>query len=330
MSISRSVHHAISSAISRRVCVQYAETILSAAPLFAKDSFFWRAWLLTHLPRPGLHKTASSAPCSPQTHWSSATRLRRLQRRTQHVSDPRSRWCSFQQVYPCAGNRHTLHSTRVVLPATTEGRHMSSLFWKTIFRPPIWSTCYSDSRLYSATDSLEPLPGLLPLDTCLFENRTGLFRDAGWDSHLFCISTPLCIRHSCVLKRLSKTSASSWTLVLTVTGVFLGIPSWITLRAKPNMFIFSTLHLSGAGGCLSIPNLPKESHTLYSPYIFFFINNFTGVSCVEKRVRIVGNGYTPRPQSYPSSLRPNLCLTGPGIHGPTGLARGNTDSDVCV
>ena len=29
-------------------------------------------------------------------------------------------------------------------------------------------------------------------------------------------------------------------------------------------------------------------------------------------------------------MRPNLRLVGPGIHGRTGLTRGNTDSDVCV
>ena len=57
---------------------------------------------------------------------------------------------------------------------------------------------------------------------------------------------------------------------------------------------------------------------------------FTSASCVEERVGIVRNGCTLGPQSYCSSLRPNLRLAGPGIHRRTGLARGNTDFDVCV
>ena len=65
-------------------------------------------------------------------------------------------------------------------------------------------------------------------------------------------------------------------------------------------------------------------------FVFLSINSFISASCVEERVGIVGNGYTLRPQSYPSSLRPNLRLAGPGMHGRIELARGNTDSDVCV
>ena len=38
----------------------------------------------------------------------------------------------------------------------------------------------------------------------------------------------------------------------------------------------------------------------------------------------------PRTEVLPSSLRANLRLAGPGIHGQTGLARSNTSSDTCV
>ena len=38
----------------------------------------------------------------------------------------------------------------------------------------------------------------------------------------------------------------------------------------------------------------------------------------------------PGTETYPSSLRPNLRLGGPGIHGQTGRARSNTGSDTCV
>ena len=64
--------------------------------------------------------------------------------------------------------------------------------------------------------------------------------------------------------------------------------------------------------------------------VFKSINFFTSALCVEERVGIVGNGCTLGPKSYPSSLRPNLRLAGPGIHGQTGLARSNTGSDTCV
>ena len=60
------------------------------------------------------------------------------------------------------------------------------------------------------------------------------------------------------------------------------------------------------------------------------MNNFTSTSCKEERVGIVRNGCTLRPQSYPSFLRSNFRLAGPRIHGWTRLARGNTDSEVCV
>ena len=71
-------------------------------------------------------------------------------------------------------------------------------------------------------------------------------------------------------------------------------------------------------------NPSSPGRCLYTLFIF------NSASCVEERVGIVGNGYTLGPQSYPSSLRPNLRLDGPGIHGRTGLARDNTDCDVCV
>ena len=49
-----------------------------------------------------------------------------------------------------------------------------------------------------------------------------------------------------------------------------------------------------------------------------------------ERVGIVGNGFTLGPESYPSSLRPNIRSPGPGIHGQTGLARINAGSLTCV
>ena len=79
--------------------------------------------------------------------------------------------------------------------------------------------------------------------------------------------------------------------------VFWRIQSWITLRAKPSFSIFSLCFF-------------RSWRMSFNPH-------------VEK-------GYTFEPQSYPSSLRLNLRLASPGIHGRTGLAWGNTDSDVCV
>ena len=60
-----------------------------------------------------------------------------------------------------------------------------------------------------------------------------------WDSSLFWLSIPLCNKHLWVLRRLSKISAASLSLVLMVVGVFRHIPSWITSRAKPSFSIFS-------------------------------------------------------------------------------------------
>ena len=86
---------------------------------------------------------------------------------------------------------------------------------------------------------------------------------------------------------------------------------------------------SGDEGRASIQQPPKKPLTPCTPK-FYFHKLFTSASCVEERVGIVGNGYILRPHSYPSSLRPDLRLSGPRIHGRTRLARGNTDSDVCV
>ena len=80
------------------------------------------------------------------------------------------------------------------------------------------------------------------------------------------------------------------------------------------------------------PPAPKDaSISLCQLLLFkFSINHITSASCVEERVRIVKNGCTLRPKSYPSSLRTNLRLAGPGIHGQSRIARSNTGSDTCV
>ena len=73
-----------------------------------------------------------------------------------------------------------------------------------------------------------------------------------------------------------------------------------------------------------LPSLSSRRSTrICIPYRFRICIHksfFTSASCVEERVGIVGNGCTLGPKSYPSSLRPNLRLAGPGIHGQTGLA----------
>ena len=80
------------------------------------------------------------------------------------------------------------------------------------------------------------------------------------------------------------------------------------------------------------PPAPEQAAKLTFPRVFIFksIIFFTSGSCVEERVRIVGNGCTLGPKSYPSSLRPKLCLVRSGIHGQTGFARSDTGSDTCV
>ena len=80
------------------------------------------------------------------------------------------------------------------------------------------------------------------------------------------------------------------------------------------------------------PSASEEAPKSTSPTVFNFesINRFTSVSCVEERVGIVENGCTLGPKFCPSSMRPNLRLAVPRIHGQTGLARSNTGSDTCV
>ena len=120
----------------------------------------------------------------------------------------------------------------------------------------------------------------------------------------------------------SKTSAASPTLVLMVIRVFWRIPSWITSRAKPSS---STFLLCFFRSWRISFNLPKESRSLHFPcffacfFVFLSMNSFTSASCVEKRVGIVGNGYTLGPLTYLSSLRSNLDLAGSGIHGRRNL-----------
>ena len=133
------------------------------------------------------------------------------------------------------------------------------------------------------------------------------------------------------VKEAAQNLSSLWTLVLTVIGVFWRISSWITLRCKPSLSIFSLCSFRSWWMSFNPSSPERVSHSLF-PFFSFWesINIFTSASCVEERVGIVGNGYTLGPQFCPSSLRPNLRLTGPRIHGWTGLARGNTTSDFCA
>ena len=89
---------------------------------------------------------------------------------------------------------------------------------------------------------------------------------------------------------------------------------------------FSRFAPSKAEGRTCIPQLLKKHPSPLSPqflslnpYIFF-----TSASCIEEWVDTLGL------KSYPSSLRPNLSLAYPGIHGQNGLARSNTGSETCV
>ena len=79
---------------------------------------------------------------------------------------------------------------------------------------------------------------------------------------------------------------------------------------------------------LSTWEAPKS--TFLTVFTLESIHLFTSTSRVEERVGIVGNGCTLGLESYPSSLRPNLRLAGPGIHGQTGLARSHTGSDTSL
>ena len=80
------------------------------------------------------------------------------------------------------------------------------------------------------------------------------------------------------------------------------------------------------------PPAPEGASIFSFPHLFFKLsmNCFTNASCVEERVGVVRNVCTLGPKSYPSSLRPNLPLAGPGIHEETGIARSNTGSNTCV
>ena len=76
---------------------------------------------------------------------------------------------------------------------------------------------------------------------------------------------------------------------------------------------------------------------VHSPHRFqLWIHKFVHQRIVRLYARSVGadrNSWErvyPRPKSYSSSLRPNLRLAGPGIHGQIRLAWSNTGSDTCV
>ena len=114
---------------------------------------------------------------------------------------------------------------------------------------------------------LDCVLGVSLRDADLGLRKISILLEVVWDSSLFWISTPFCNKHLWVLRRLSKTTAASPTLVLTVIGVLWRIPSCITLRPSPASPFFH-FALSGAGGYLSIPHVPKESHSLSSPYFF--------------------------------------------------------------
>ena len=135
----------------------------------------FRYWedLLSMTAKPRSFQGPFSGICYPTNalpatdfHESSAPGFRRHQRRTRRVPHPRSQWCSFQQVGPCAGIRHTWRSKRVDPPVTLEGRHMSSLLWETIYCPCISPTSRSDSHLAFATSSLEPFSAWSPRCRC--------------------------------------------------------------------------------------------------------------------------------------------------------------------
>ena len=105
----------------------------------------------------------------------------------------------------------------------------------------------------------------------------------------------------------------------------------MTLRALANFSIFSLFSLKNWRTSFH-PSASEKAPESTFPTVFKFkaINLFTSASCVEERVEIVGNGCTLGLKCYPSSLRSNLRLSGPRIHGQTGLARSNTGSDTCI
>ena len=125
-----------------------------------------------------------------------------------------------------------------------------------------------------------------------------------------------------------NTSVASFTLSVTWRGLFLSIPCFSKLRALANLSIFSVCSFRSCRTFFHPSALEKAISSLFPKTSFFVsIDNFTSASCVEERVGIFGNGFTLRPKSYPSSLRPNVYLAGPGIQGQTGLIRSNTGSD---
>ena len=63
--------------------------------------------------------------------------------------------------------------------------------------------------------------------------------EAGWDSSLFWISTPLSSRHLWVLRIPLNTLVASFTESLTNPGLFLSVACWITLRALANFSILT-------------------------------------------------------------------------------------------
>ena len=108
--------------------------------------------------------------------------------------------------------------------------------------------------------------------------------------------------------------------------------SWFILRAIPNFSIFCLCSFRSSRTFFNPSSLEKAGHTVLPKDLFsdIFLNRFTSAPHVEERVKIVENECTLGPQSYPSSLRPNLRLSGPGIPCRTGHAQGNTNSVVCI
>ena len=173
--------------------------------------------------------------------------------------------------------------------------------------------------------------GVFPRDAERGLRNIAILLEVEWDSSLFWNSTPLARTHLWVLSILLNTSVVSFTLSLTWPGLFFSTPCWIMLRALANFSIFSFCSLWSWRTSFH-RSAPGEAPKSTFPTVFKFasINLFTSASCVEERVGIVGNRCTLGPKTYPSSLRPNLRLAGPGILGQTGLARSNTCSDTCV
>ena len=151
------------------------------------------------------------------------------------------------------------------------------------------------------------------------------------DSSLFWISITLLKRHLWVLSIPLNTSLASFTLSVAWRGLFPSIPCCMMLWALAKLFIFSFYSFRSWRTPFH-PSAPEEAvkSTFSTVFVFTSIHFFTSASCVDERVGIVWNGCTLGPKSCPSSLRPDLRLAGPGIHGHTGLTRSNTGSDTCV